>query len=142
MNKILALDIGDQWIGIAISDILHIVARPYKTVTIKELTKSLEEIIKSERIKTIVVGYPKTMKGGESDQTKKVLAHLQILKDNFPDITFTLWDERLSSKRAEQTKKARTQEQKTQSHALAAAFILDSYLHFLSAQQESHNTLS
>ena len=43
--KILALDIGDVWTGVAISDPLGIVARPYTTITSSTLVKSIEEII-------------------------------------------------------------------------------------------------
>lgn len=44
-----------------------------------------------------------------------------------------LWDERLSSKRAEktQTKKIKTALDKQKSHSIAAAFILQSYIDYL-----------
>ena len=53
------------------------------------------------------------------------------LKDQFPDTTFTLWDERLTSKAAEQHKAARDKQAKIAAHSTAAAFILDSYLGYL-----------
>jgi putative holliday junction resolvase len=130
MSKILALDIGDQWTGIALSDALGIVARPYKTVATETLKPFLSEIIKSERLDTIVIGYPKTMQGKESEQTKKVVAYKQELEKLFSAITFILWDERLSSKRAQAIGSRKTQEEKLKSHSLAAAFILDSYLQY------------
>jgi RNase H-fold protein (predicted Holliday junction resolvase) len=47
-------------------------------------------------------------------------------------ITWMLWDERLSSKRAsELNRSARTPEEKKKSHSVAAAFILQSYLDHL-----------
>ena len=137
MKKNLALDLGDVWTGIAISDILGIIARPYKTVSTNNIVSVLEQILKEEQIGTIVIGYPKTMKGFESAQTKKVIAEKEILEKKLTAIGATpqwvLWDERLSSKRAtaakiEQGKKQKTKEDKLQSHAIAAAFILDSYL--------------
>ena len=70
--KILALDIGDKWTGTAVSDPLGIIARPYKTVETKELEIFLSETIGSENIEKIIVGYPKTMRGTESEQTKKI----------------------------------------------------------------------
>jgi len=92
--KILALDIGDRWTGIAISDPLGIIARPYDTVATHQLIDVLERIITLENISTIVVGMPITLRGLESEQTKKVK-------------TFT---------------------QKLKLHAIAAAFILETYL--------------
>ena len=133
MKKCLALDLGDAWTGIAISDALCIVARPYTTVATKEVETALAKILAQEAIDTIVVGYPKTMKGLESNQTKKVIAQKELLEKKFPTVTWLFWDERLSSKRADavrvaQGKKQTTKEDKLLGHARAAAFILDSYL--------------
>ena len=129
--KILALDLGDKWVGSALSDALKLFARPYKTVGLYELTKFLEETFLNEKIDTVLIGYPKTMKGTESEQTKKVVAQKEELEKLFPEKKFILWDERLSSKRAEQTKKTSSKEAKLQSHSIAAAFILESYLNYL-----------
>ena len=129
------MDVGDRWTGSAISDPLGILARPYKTVPTQELEIFLSETIGSEKIEVIVVGYPRTMRGTESEQTKKV----QQMKDNlekiFDMVKWQLWDERLSSKRAESIKRARTKEDKIMAHSVAAAFILDSYITFIQAQK-------
>jgi putative pre-16S rRNA nuclease len=130
-NKIIALDLGDVWTGIAISDPLHILARPLTTVTTDTLVTFLTNLFNQEKIKTIVIGYPKTMRGTESQQTKKVQNWYQQLTNTFPQHSFILWDERLTSKQAEQLGQQKTKEQKIQIHAKAAAFILTSYLHSL-----------
>lgn len=131
MAKILCLDLGDQWVGTAISDALRVTSRPYKTVTIDQLIDFLGQVAEKERIKTIVVGNPITMKGGKSQQTEKVKKTFEELQKQFPHIAWFLWDERLSSKRADRLKQARTKEEKIESHSRAAAFILQSYLDFL-----------
>lgn len=128
----LALDLGDVWVGTAISDELGITARPYRTVTAKELVPFLAELFVNEAISTVVIGYPKTMRGTESEQTKKVLAQKESLAEKFPHIEWTLWDERLSSKHADQLKRAKTKEEKVAAHSVAAAFILTGYLLFAS----------
>ena len=128
--KILALDIGDRWTGMAISDPLGILPRPYDTVKTAELFTSLEKIIPKERISIIVVGLPTTMRGTESDQTKKVLALTETLKNLFPAIEWKMWDERLTSKQAATIKSTRTKEDKLRSHAIAAAIFLSSYLEY------------
>lgn len=132
--KILALDPGDVWVGTAISDALGMLARPYKTIKAEELETFLTSILADESIATIVVGYPKTMKGKDSEQTLKVVALKEQLAAHFPDIEWILWDERLSSKRAASIKKAVTKEDKIQAHSVAAAFILESYLDFRQLQ--------
>ena len=133
MGKIAALDLGDAWIGVALSDTLRFFARPYTTIKKAELTAYLNELLKTELIDTIVIGLPKTMKGDLSEQTKKVLSHKEFLAKEFPDITWVLWDERLSSKRAMSLQKIKKVHSKQSEHAIAAAFILDSYLLFSQA---------
>lgn len=128
--KMVALDLGDQWVGTAISDSLGMFARPYQTTTPKELVEFLTTLFANEQIAKVVIGYPKTMKGTVSDQTKKVEETKDKLASLFPEITFILWDERLSSKRADSLKHAKTKEDKIKSHSVAAAFILSSYLEF------------
>lgn len=131
MSKLLALDIGDQWTGIGISDGSRLLAKPYKTVATGELENNLEQIINQENIETIIVGHPKTMRGTESEQTKKVIAHFEKLKKYFTGTEFILWDERLSSKRASSISGGKTKEDKLKSHAIAASFVLDTYLTYL-----------
>jgi putative Holliday junction resolvase len=136
MMKILGLDIGDVWTGTALSDALGITARPHKTAETNKLVAFLTDLFKQENINTVVVGYPKTMKGTESDQTKKVVATKELLEKKFPEKTWALWDERLSSKRADSLKHARTKEEKIKSHSVAAAFILGSYLDYLAFNRQ------
>ncbi len=129
--KILALDIGDQWTGIALSDASRTIAKPFTTVETGNLTSSLEQLFAKEKINEGIIGHPKTMKGTISEQTKKVEEMAALLQQIFPTLTWKLWDERLSSKRAEAAKKNISKEEKLRSHAVAAAFILDSYLGYL-----------
>ncbi|OGB86327.1 hypothetical protein A3J41_03110 [candidate division TM6 bacterium RIFCSPHIGHO2_12_FULL_38_8] len=130
--KIIALDLGDVWTGTALSDSLKILAKPYKTIKTIEVLNFLKELFAKEMIETMVIGYPQTMKGTESLQTKKVLEQKELIAKTFPDIKIILWDERLSSKTARtiQGKNARTQ--KENEHSIAAAVILQTYLQFLS----------
>ncbi len=148
--KILALDLGDKWVGSAIADPLGITCRPLKTVTLDELENFLQKILVQEEISTVVVGYPKTLSsGGESEQTKKIRELKEELEQKFAQITISglktpvtwiLWDERLSSKRAETLKresKGSHQDKKLKSHSIAAAFILQSYLDYKAFHKNS-----
>lgn len=133
--KLLALDLGDQWTGIALSDTLFFTARPHKTVATSALQSALQEIIAAEKIKTIIIGLPITLRNTESAQTNKVQLMKKNLEQQFPTISWVLWDERLTSKKATSLKKTRTKEEKLHSHAIAAAFILQSYLDYLHYQK-------
>lgn len=136
IKKIAALDCGDVWTGSALSDVMHLLARPYKTVSSKDLTTLINLLITQERIGTLVIGYPQTMRGTESIQTKKIVTLCRELEQIFPSINFVLWDERLTSKHASHLKKGISKEDKLQSHSIAAALILTSYLDHLRFEQE------
>lgn len=138
--KILALDIGDRWTGVAISDPLGILPRPYDTFKTYELTSQLEKTIIKENVSTIVVGLPTTLRGTESEQTKKVREIVDNLKVHFPTISWQFWDERFTSKQAAGMKSIKTKDDKLKSHAIAAAIFLSTYLEYkrINSQQEEH----
>ncbi|MGC2310133.1 MAG: Holliday junction resolvase RuvX [Candidatus Babeliaceae bacterium] len=137
MSKILGLDLGDQWTGVALSDPSRILAKPYITIPTATLDQFLQELFQKESIHSVIVGCPKTMKGTASAQTQKVKIMFEHLQKVFSTMTFILWDERLSSKRAQMIHQGFSKSDKMKEHARAAAFILDSYLTFLHQQQET-----
>jgi putative Holliday junction resolvase len=126
--KIVALDLGDQWTGVAISDALQITARPLTTVVTNQLTDFIKTLLQEEKIDTIVLGYPKTLKGTESEQTRKIKIMGAQLQEQFPGINWVWWDERLTSKQAAQLIRPKNKEDKLASHAVAAALLLMGYL--------------
>ena len=136
MSKKLGLDIGNVWVGVALSDAIGITCRPYRTVKADELDSFLSDVLKKEKIETVVVGHPLTVKGRASEQTKLIEESFSDLQKKFKTVDETsvqwvLWDERFSTKRAKSiisTKKRRASKEEHSDHALAAAFILQSYL--------------
>lgn len=128
MYKVLALDPGDQHIGTAISDELLMLAAPLQTIKPQDLISFLKNLLTTEPINTIVIGYPKTMRGTISPQTQKSIDLKNDLSILFPQIKFVLWDERLTSKSASQIKQAKNKIDKLQQHSIAAAIILQTFL--------------
>jgi len=128
--RTLALDIGDVWTGTAISDALGITSRPYKTLTTPTLITELATIIALEKVTTLVIGLPITMRGTHSDQTNKVLATKDEIAATFSTITIIMWDERMTSQQASHLKRGtvKNKEDKIASHSIAAAVLLSSYL--------------
>jgi len=103
--KILALDIGEKRIGLAISDELGIYAHPFKTLIftgINSLIDSLKEIIDSKKITEIVIGIPYTLKGTLSKKTEEILKIKQTISEEL-NLPIHEIDERLTTKLAEQT---------------------------------------
>jgi putative Holliday junction resolvase len=129
--RILALDLGDRWIGSALSDASHIIATPYKTIEADQLESFIATTIPEYRIETVVLGLPQTLRGTESEQTKKVYALKEALEQKFTNVAWVFWDERLTSKQATQIKRPQDKADKLQSHSVAAAIILRGYLDHL-----------
>lgn len=130
--KNLGLDIGDVWVGSALSDPMGIICSPYKTVKLKELITFLKNLFSQEIIGVVVVGHPITVGGNVSAQTKKVEELFEKMRSQFPDFNgeWVLWDERFSTKRAKSTiqQRKKKKDDSTKEHSIAAAFILQSYL--------------
>lgn len=133
--KIMALDLGDAWVGVALTDPLRIFAKPFTTVATADLESFLTTTLSQEKISIIVVGYPKTMQGTESNQTRSVVTTKEKLETQFSAVKWILWDERLSSKQARTIKNPKNKQEKLHQHAIAAAIILESYLPYCIAQE-------
>ena len=131
MNRALGIDYGDTRIGIALSDPLQIITKPY--ITLKnnsDFFVKLESIVNEKEVKTIVVGYPYGMKGQITKQAKKVDSFIDRLKQNI-DIDVIKVDERLSSKSAENLLKKqgfKTGHNKSMIDDISAAIILQEYI--------------
>ena len=131
MNRALGIDYGDTRIGIALSDPLQIITKPYITLkNSSDFFLKLESIVNEKEVKTIVVGYPYGMKGQITKQTEKVDLFIDRLKQNF-DIEVIKVDERLSSKSAENLLKKqgfKTGHNKSMIDDTSAAIILQEYI--------------
>ena len=133
--KIIAFDLGDVHTGIARADELGFCAAPYTTVATKNLIAWIKQALIDKLFDTVVIGLPKTLKGTESQQTKKVIEYKENLEKLFPTVTWILWDERLTSKQARALKPKKIKQEKDKEHAIAAALILQGYLESLHYKQ-------
>jgi len=97
--RLIGLDLGSKRIGVSICDEKQLIATPFKTIersTSKDLINELQNIIKDNNIKGIIIGNPLNMDGssGSSAQSAKDMS------DNISrsiDLPICLWDERLST---------------------------------------------
>ncbi|MFH1859837.1 MAG: Holliday junction resolvase RuvX [bacterium] len=131
--RIMGLDIGDKYIGIAVSDPLCMFAQPFKVITRTGDTATIEdlkEIIADSGVSKIVFGLPKNMNGSIGPQAEKVLDFIERLKQGI-DIECLPWDQRLSSRAAENSMlEAGLSRNKRKQivDKIAAAIILQGYL--------------
>ena len=130
----MALDVGTRTIGIAVSDLMGMIANGVETIRRTSEEKDYERIaqlIKEHEVDTLVVGYPKNMNGtiGERAQACEAMAHK--LEDMFPEVKVVLWDERLSTVAAEKVlvdADMRRNKRKKIIDMMAAVVILQNYL--------------
>ena len=131
--RCLGLDIGDRWIGVALSDPDGILATP---LTIIERTDdgqalaAITDIINKEQVGQVVVGMPLSLDGSLSRQAEKVKAFAQKLAEQI-EILLEYRDERLTTVMAQRLKRASGGKKgrgKTRYDAEAAAVILQGFL--------------
>ena len=98
-KAILGLDYGDKRLGVAVSDLMWMVATPYKIIQRKDFKTDMAEIqkiIEEKEVGAIVYGLPLQMNGEEGETAAKVRAFAEkvFAQTHLP---FMFWDERLSS---------------------------------------------
>lgn len=98
----LGIDHGDARIGIAATDDFGILAHPVETID-RAKTDHLERIVQLtalRKIKTLVVGLPLRMDGGEGASSIKVRKFAKELRARLPDIPLVFVDETLTTSSA------------------------------------------
>src|SRR6185437_13475894 len=100
---ILALDVGDKRIGLAITDPLGLTAQPLFTLhrtTLRADLKAIARFIRQHNVTTLVVGNPLHADGTRSTQAAKAQAFAKSLQVEHPTLTHHLLDERLTTREA------------------------------------------
>ena len=136
-SRLLGIDPGKKNIGIAICDENKVVATPLKVLQkskFEVLIEQINQIIKENDIKGIIIGNPINMDGtlGKSSQSANDFA--KNLSKNIT-IPITMWDERLSSEGSFKITKELNINVSNRVNKLdknAAAFILQGAIDYLS----------
>lgn len=104
MTRLMALDVGDARIGVAISDSMRFLASPYTTLHVTrdetQTWAAIQRCIEETEATALVVGLPISLDGQLHAQAQRVQAFVERLKQHI-DIPLTFWDERLSTVEAE-----------------------------------------
>ncbi|HOM71696.1 MAG TPA: Holliday junction resolvase RuvX [Armatimonadota bacterium] len=134
MARVMALDVGEKTIGVALSDETGTIASPLTTIrrteSIKADLREVVRLIEEHDVSKVVVGIPKMLSGEEAVQAGKVREFADRLARRLR-IPLDLWDERLTTVEAERilmdAGKDRIERKKVVDQ-MAAAIILRSYL--------------
>ncbi len=98
-SRLLALDVGDKRIGVAVSDSSGMLVTPVETVHRKNIKLDVARIAKlaeQHNAAAVVVGLPKNMDGTEGEQAAKVRSFAKKLTRE-TGLTAHFEDERLST---------------------------------------------
>lgn len=135
MTRILALDVGEKRIGVALSDPLGITARPltviHRSSKVEDFA-AIQQLAAEHQVSLILCGHPLSLDGGEGPQGKRIRRYAEALAATLP-VPVQLWDETYSTADAEQImiqkdKRMSPQARRQWVDAVAAAVILQSFL--------------
>jgi putative Holliday junction resolvase len=139
LGRVVAFDVGERRIGVAVSDVSCTLARPVGTLQVGRLDGAAVTIAASEvsrfaaeddGVSELVVGLPRRLDGSANAMTSRVEQFARDLASR-TQLHVTLQDERLSSREAESRLGLREKDwrvRKQRLDAAAAAVILQDYL--------------
>lgn len=129
--RVLALDLGEKRIGVALSDRLGWLATPLTVLSCSSREAELaaiEELAHKHQVERVIVGYPRSLNGTIGPQAQHVEAYVRQLRAHL-QVPVVLWDERLSTAQAERLiHETGRRVRRERIDAAAAAVILQSYL--------------
>ncbi len=149
-GRILALDVGDKRIGVAVSDPLQITARAYSVIERSDRSdvdvEAISRLARDLDAESIVLGLPLNNAGEKAYQAERVIRFAEELRKGIA-IPIVFEDERYTTAIAQRGLRADNSSRKrgkTSLDALAAQQILASYLSRLrmssAVKQENENT--
>ncbi len=102
--RLMALDVGERRMGLAVTDGLGLTVQPLFTMARKgdrADAKWVGRLVRKHGVAEVVVGHPLRLDGGRSEQTARVEAFAAMLRE-FVEAPIHLHDERLSTRAAEE----------------------------------------
>jgi putative Holliday junction resolvase len=141
-SRILALDYGTKRIGVALSDELGWTAQPLETFERRTLERDIahiESLIRAHDVGQVVLGLPLQLSGRQGPAIQAMREFATQLEHGV-SVPLVLWDERLTTKAAEDLLIAADVSRKKRRGAVdrvAAAILLQSYLASLETRSTS-----
>ena len=133
MGRILAIDYGKKRTGLAVTDVLQIIANGLTTVSTHTLMDFILDYVKREPVERIVVGLPKQMNNQPSENMVRIEPFVNRLRKVLPQIPVEYVDERFTSVLAHQAMidgglKKKDRQRKELVDEISATIILQSYM--------------
>lgn len=134
--RLMALDLGEKTIGLALSDTRLTVASPLETIRRRKFTADAEALLnkaQSHGVGALVIGLPLNMDGSEGKRCQSTREFARNL-EKLTDLPIAFWDERLSTMAVTRTlleADASRKRRKQVVDKMAAAYILQGLLDWL-----------
>ena len=133
MARILAIDYGKKRTGLAVTDVLQIIANGLTTVPTHTLMDFILDYVKREPVERIVVGLPNQMNNQPSENMVRIEPFVNRLRKVLPNIPVEYVDERFTSVLAHQAMldgglKKKDRQRKELVDEISATIILQSYM--------------
>jgi len=99
MGRVIALDVGEKRIGVAVSDALNMTAQGLETIRRDDRDSALnriKDLVRELSVSTIIVGIPYNMNGTKGPSAKMTEEFAELLKKEIP-VTIEMVDERLTT---------------------------------------------
>lgn len=126
--NLLGLDVGEKRIGMALANEVARIPSPLGIVSPEELVTDFGNIVQDHNVKEIIVGLPTRIDGTDSEQTRKIRAFAETLKQQ-TNLEITFADESLSSRDArELIAKNKKYKDRKYYDDLSACYILEEHL--------------
>ena len=141
--RIMALDIGEKRIGVAVSDELLLTAQGVSVLESKGPAKDLVQIgilVKEYAVTHLVLGLPRNMNGSYGPMADKVREFGGKLAESLPGIPVDYWDERLSTTAAQRVLVDADMSRERRRRVVdkvAAVLILQGYMDFLARKRNT-----
>ena len=136
--RVLALDVGERRVGVAVSDPTGTLATPHGVIHRRSKAQdfaAVARLVTELGAERVVVGLPLSLSGDVGPQARRVMRYAQALAQALP-VPVELYDERYSTVTADELlAEGGRKRRRTPIDAAAAAVILQEYL----ADSQSQN---
>ncbi len=129
-GRVMALDVGERRIGVAVSDPTGTLATPHTVIQRRSKTEdfaAVARLVAELEIERVVVGLPLTLNGEMGPQARRVTRYSRALAQSL-DVPLELYDERYSTVTADELLAESGRKRRVPIDAAAAAVILQDYL--------------
>jgi len=147
MSRLLAIDYGKKRTGIAVSDPLQLIANGLTTVSTAGLFDFLHNYFQKEKVERVIIGLPRQMNYEASETLPEIERIADRLRKRYPEIEVICYDERFTSKMAQQSMieggvKRKDRRNKALIDEISATIILQGYMESRAYNEEKERRIN